>query len=153
MQMPPHLRYWDLRNTARSGFGYMFGILPRGQPTEFAGPCSPFIPSISAHYLHCLPYFDFWIKLSFWNQGLHGRLDIHTFHGYRPGVPNLGYMYPKGYICLSEGVHLRLAGDEKIYLRIIYFQIFIHISLSIIFKNHYMLIVKHIYEWSWYILS
>jgi len=22
------------------------------------------------------------------------------------GVPNLGYMYPWGYICLSEGVHL-----------------------------------------------
>jgi len=30
----------------------------------------------------------------------------------------------------------------------IYFQIFTHISLSIIFKNHYMLIVKHTYEWS-----
>jgi len=24
----------------------------------------------------------------------------------RAGDPNLGYMYPRGYICLSEGVHL-----------------------------------------------
>jgi len=31
----------------------------------------------------------------------------------RAGVPNLGYMYPQGYICLSEGVHLRLAEDKK----------------------------------------
>jgi len=31
----------------------------------------------------------------------------------KSGVPNLGYMYPQGYICLSEGVHLRLAEDEK----------------------------------------
>jgi len=29
------------------------------------------------------------------------------------GVPNLGYMYPWGYICLSEGVHLRLAIEGK----------------------------------------
>ena len=28
-------------------------------------------------------------------------------------VPNLGYMYPQGYIFLSEGVHLRLAIEEK----------------------------------------
>jgi len=55
-------------------------------------------------------------------------------------------MYPIGYICLSEGVYLRLAEDEKIYSHIIYFQIFIHTSLSIIFKNPYMLIVKYIYE-------
>jgi len=31
----------------------------------------------------------------------------------RAGVPNLGYMYPWGYICLSEGVHLRLAIEGK----------------------------------------
>jgi len=31
----------------------------------------------------------------------------------KAGVPNLGYMYPQGYICLSKGVHLRLAEDEK----------------------------------------
>jgi len=30
----------------------------------------------------------------------------------RPGVPKLGYMYPSGYICLSEGVHLRLSIPE-----------------------------------------
>jgi len=28
-------------------------------------------------------------------------------------IPNLGYMYPKGYICLSKGIHLRLALEEK----------------------------------------
>jgi len=54
-------------------------------------------------------------------------------------------MYPQGYIILSEGVHLRLAIEEKIYLHNIYFQIFIHISVNIIFKNHYIL-VKYIYE-------
>jgi len=31
----------------------------------------------------------------------------------KPEVPSLGYMYPQGYICLSEGVHLRLAIEEK----------------------------------------
>jgi len=64
----------------------------------------------------------------------------------KPGVPNLGYMYPQGCIFLSEGVHLRLAIEEKIYLQIVYFQIFIHISANIIFKNHYMFIVKYIRE-------
>jgi len=55
-------------------------------------------------------------------------------------------MYPQGYICLSEGVQLKLAKDEKIYSHFIYFHIFIHISLSIISKNHYTLIVKCVYE-------
>jgi len=31
----------------------------------------------------------------------------------KPGVPNLGYMYPLGYICLSEGGNLRLAIEGK----------------------------------------
>ena len=31
----------------------------------------------------------------------------------RAEVPNLGYMYPWGYICLSAGVHLRLAIEVK----------------------------------------
>jgi len=30
-----------------------------------------------------------------------------------PRVPNLGYMCPQGYICLSEEVHLRLAIEDK----------------------------------------
>ena len=30
-----------------------------------------------------------------------------------PEAPNLGYIYPQGYICLSEGVHLRLSTDDK----------------------------------------
>jgi len=49
-----------------------------------------------------------------------------------------------GYICLSEGVHLRLAIKGKIYLCTIYFQIFIHISVNIIFKYHCVLIVENI---------
>ena len=76
---------------------------------------------------------------------------VHLDHRWstKAGVPNLGYMYPQGHICLSEGVHLRLAEDKKIFLHVIYFQIFLHISLGIIIKNHYMLIVKYVYEWSW----
>jgi len=61
-------------------------------------------------------------------------------------VPNLGYMYLWGYIYLSEGVHLRLAIVGKIYLHFVYFQIFVHISLNIIFKSHCMFVVKHICE-------
>jgi len=50
---------------------------------------------------------------------------------YKTGVPIVGYMYPKWYICLSEGVHLRLAIEwEKISLYIIHFKLFIHINLS-----------------------
>jgi len=30
---------------------------------------------------------------------------IQALASARPGVPNQGYMYPWGYICLSEGVH------------------------------------------------
>jgi len=54
------------------------------------------------------------------------------------------YIYPQGYICLSEGVHLRLAEDEK---NIFTYYLFpnIYILLSIIAKN-YMLIVKYVYE-------
>jgi len=68
-------------------------------------------------------------------------------------VPYLGYTYPQGYICLSERIHLRLAIDEKMYLHIIYFHTFIHISVIIIFKNHYTLIVKYIYEKSNYFVK
>jgi len=53
-------------------------------------------------------------------------------------------MYPWGYICLSEGVHLTLATEGKNILHVVYFQIIIHISLNIIFKSHYMFIVKYI---------
>jgi len=40
----------------------------------------------------------------------------------RPGVPNLGYMYPQGYLCLSEEVHLRLSTDEQNIFAYILFQ-------------------------------
>jgi len=65
---------------------------------------------------------------------------------FTPGVLNLGHMYPQGFIYLAEEVYLRLAEDEKKYSHVIYFQIFIHISRSIISKNHYMLIVKYVCE-------
>jgi len=42
-----------------------------------------------------------------------------------PGVPKLGYMYPSGYICLSEGVHLKLAIEGK--------NMFIYYSFPIIY--------------------
>jgi len=61
-------------------------------------------------------------------------------------VPNLGYMYRYGYICLSEGVHLRLAIEGKYIFTYLHLQIFIDISVNIIFKNRYMLIVKYIYD-------
>jgi len=64
----------------------------------------------------------------------------------KPEVPNLGYMYPYGYICLSEGVHLRLAMEKIDFLGILYFQIFIHISVNVILKNRYTPIVKYIYD-------
>jgi len=67
---------------------------------------------------------------------------------FRAGVPNLVYMHPQGYICLSEGVHLRLSIEDKIYLHIIYFQLFIDISVNIAFKSQYMLILKYIHELS-----
>jgi len=39
----------------------------------------------------------------------------------RSGVPNPGYTYPKGYIYLPEGVHLRnLSLEGKIYLYILF---------------------------------
>jgi len=36
--------------------------------------------------------------------------------------------------------------EDALYLHIFYFQIFIHISVNIIFKIRYMLIVKYIYD-------
>jgi len=47
-------------------------------------------------------------------------------------------MCPWGYVLQSKGVHLWLAIEEQ--------NIFTYISVNILFKNHYMLIVKHIYE-------
>jgi len=45
------------------------------------------------------------------------------------GVPNQGYMYPQGYIFLSEGVHLRLAIEEKnIFTYCLFLSIYTYIS-------------------------
>jgi len=58
----------------------------------------------------------------------------------RPGVPNLGYIF------LSEGVHLRLAVEEKnIVTYCLFPNIYTYIS-EYYFQNHYMLIVKYIRE-------
>jgi len=47
----------------------------------------------------------------------------------RAGVPNLGYMYPQGYISLSEGVHLALAIEEKsIFIHYLFPNIYTYIS-------------------------
>jgi len=66
----------------------------------------------------------------------------------RTGVPNLGDMYPQGYICLPEGVHLRFSMEEQNIFTHDFFRIFVHISVNILLKNHYMLIVRYIYEQS-----
>jgi len=45
------------------------------------------------------------------------------------GVPNLGYMYLWGYICLSKGVHLRLAIEDKnIFAHYLFPNIYTYIS-------------------------
>jgi len=62
------------------------------------------------------------------------------------GVPDLGYKYSQGYICLFNGVHLRLAIEEKIYLHTICFQISVHISVNFILRSRYMHIVKYTYD-------
>jgi len=46
--------------------------------------------------------------------------------------------YNLGYICLSEGVHVRLLLEGKNILIYLY-RIFVHISVHIILNNHYML--------------
>jgi len=47
---------------------------------------------------------------------------------FKAGVPNLGYMYPKGHICLSEGVNLRLSIEKKYYLHTLFPNIHTYIS-------------------------
>jgi len=52
---------------------------------------------------------------------------LHDF--LRAAVPNLGCMYPQGYICLSEGVHLRLAiGDKNIFTYFLFPNIYTYVS-------------------------
>jgi len=48
---------------------------------------------------------------------------------FRSGVPNLGYMYPQGYICLSKGVYLGLAIEDRNIFTYYLFPIFMHISV------------------------
>jgi len=59
----------------------------------------------------------------------------------KSGVPNLGTCIPRDTFKVSNRKGRYIL---HIYIYIIYFRIFIHISVNIIFKNHYMLIVKYI---------
>jgi len=74
--------------------------------------------------------------------GVHVPLGVHL-----PGVHvPLGYKYPWGYICLSEGVHLRLAIEgENIFTCCLFSNLYTYITY-IVFKSHYMYTVKCICE-------
>jgi len=53
-------------------------------------------------------------------------------------VPNMGYMYPQGYICLSEGVHLKLAiEDGNIFTYCLFPNIYTYISYYYYQKSLY----------------
>jgi len=54
-------------------------------------------------------------KFSFWMKTftLHVAVTLNPSNLYTARVPKLGYMYPWGYICLSEGVHSKIAIEEK----------------------------------------
>ena len=56
----------------------------------------------------------------------------------RAGVPNLGYMYPKGYICPSEGVHLSLLTEEQ------------NIFAYDLFPNYYTYVSEYFFQKSLY---
>jgi len=45
---------------------------------------------------------SWWTPCGWWRSSIH----YVVAGSCTPGVPNLGYMYPWGYICLCEGVHL-----------------------------------------------
>jgi len=61
------------------------------------------------------------------------------------GVPKLGYMLPLGvHLPIWRGTN-KLTIEGKICLYIIDFELCIHISVNIIFKNHYVLIGKYIF--------
>jgi len=46
-----------------------------------------------------------------------------------PGVPNLGYMYPQGYICLSEGVRVKVSNRrESVFAYYLFPNIYTYIS-------------------------
>jgi len=62
------------------------------------------------------------------------------------GVPNLGYMYPQGYICLFEGVHLRLAIEERNIFTYHFFpNIYTYISEWYIQKSLYAYCQMHLW--------
>jgi len=63
------------------------------------------------------------------SSSLYKQVPLQTSHLRSAEVPNLGYMYPLGYICLSEGVHLRLTIEEKcIFAYLLFPHIYAYIS-------------------------
>jgi len=74
---------------------------------------------------------------------LHLNISTVCFHYHlyflRSGVPNLGYMYPLGYICLSEGVHWRLLLEEQ------------NISAYNLFPNIYTYVSEFSFQKSLYV--
>jgi len=73
--------------------------------------------------------------------GVHVPLGIHL------PIRRDTFAYPKEYICLSEGIHLRLATEVKYIFTYLLFPniyTFIHVLVNIILKIRYMPIVKYI---------
>jgi len=72
-----------------------------------------------------------------------------AYLGPRLRVPNLGYMYPRGYICLSEGVHLpirrgtfKVSNRRQKYIPVLFIFKFLYISLNIVFEGHYYILLN-----------
>jgi len=66
----------------------------------------------------------------------------------RPGVPNLGYMYPQVCISLSEGVHLRFVIEGKsVFMCYLFTNIYTYINEYYFRKSlSKLIIVKYIRE-------
>ena len=103
-------------------------------------------PETNMYRIYCKPwlisFFHHFMRLIIIKGGLH-FLFLYLIETHRPGVANLGYMYPWGYICLSKGVYLRIA-IERENIFIYYLFRIAHISVNIIFKKHFILLVKSI---------
>ena len=61
------------------------------------------------------------------------------------GVLKQGYMYPEGYVCLSEGVYLRLIIEGKNMFTYYSFRNIYRYISEYYFQNHYMLIAKYVF--------
>ena len=70
-----------------------------------------FFPAMKNSWWELITHFKKWKEV--WNycsivtkQSQSDWCPYWPFWYFKTGVPNLGYMYPQGYICLSQGVHL-----------------------------------------------